>query len=125
MKPISISNKLLQQLSAQFELFWLGLFLFVCVSTIPVVLQEHDGYMAQKNKVFVSGKDGYTITLPPMVYSVCKTSNVRTKEKCRTCDERIPSWLLWFQKQASAEQQSMRYESSLSDESMDTVSNFG
>ena len=40
---------------------------------------------------------------------------------CRTCDERIPSWLFRFHKQASEEQKIVRYESSSSYESMGTV----
>ena len=40
---------------------------------------------------------------------------------CRTCDERIPSWLFRFHKQASEEQKIVRYETSSSHESMGTV----
>ena len=37
----SISNEVLQQQSAQFELFWLGLFRFVWETTILVVVLEY------------------------------------------------------------------------------------
>ena len=56
-------------------------------------------------------------------FEVCvkHLSNVWTRKKCRTCDERIPSWLFGFHKQVSEEQQFVRYESSSSDESIFTV----
>ena len=43
--------------------------------------------------------------------SVCKTFNVWTWKKCRTCDERIPSCFFRFRTQASEEQQMVCYES--------------
>ena len=73
--------------SAQFELFWLGLFRFLCVTTIPAILLSvctpfkfrvcwfsktfswefsqsfiigHDGGTAQKKKDFMSGTERYT-----------------------------------------------------------------
>ena len=95
-------------------------FLSVCIHSIPVVcwfsnsvsedfpfstLMEHDGYMAQKNTCFVSGKERYTtiwdrhpsFTERRVVFAVCA--------KRRMSDERIMSWLFTFQTQASEEQQ--------------------
>ena len=79
--------------------------------------------MAQRNKGFVTGKERYTTMLDKaLCHKVCKTSNVWTRRKCSTCDERTPSWLFRFHKHASEEQQIVRYESSSSDDSVGEVS---
>ena len=39
-----------------------------------------------------------------------KTSNVWTRKECRTCDERIPSWLFRWLKQEAEEPQYVRYD---------------
>ena len=91
---------------------------------------EHDGFVAQKNKGGVSGKERDTAVLdkaPPIngkgvVFCfMCKTSNVWTKKKCIIGHERIPSWFFRFHGQASEEQRYVRYESSSSDESIGIV----
>ena len=51
----------------------------------------------------------------------CKTSNVWTRKKCRTCDEIVPSWLFRSRKQTVEERLIVRYESSSSDESLETL----
>ena len=82
LKPFSTANKLLQRWSAQFELFCLGLFRFVCdhdpggssvcihsssvcvgfptLSPRNLLIQMgHDGSVGQKNEGFESGKERY------------------------------------------------------------------
>ena len=61
----------------------------------------------------IHGKRGFA--------ALVKLSNVWTRKKCRTCDERSPSWLFRGYKQAVEEQQFVRYESSSSDECLVTV----
>ena len=69
-----------------------------------VIDMKHDGHMVQKNnKGFVSGQDTYTRLLSSMGRRNGSAAFARHQKKCRTCDERIPSWLLRFHKQASEE----------------------
>ena len=63
----------------------------------------------------------YTHVMKECYLSVCKTSNVWTRKRCRTDGGRILSWLFGCHKQASEEEQVVRCESSSSDERMRPV----
>ena len=96
----------------------------------PRVEGKHDGFAAQKLKAFVTGTERFATILEKTPFlngkkqwfcGACETSNVWTRKTWWLCDEKIPSTLFKFYKQASDEPHRVRHDSSSSNKSLGTV----